>query len=89
VIENRPQSYEIYEVTPTEWVLQVEGQRSFTGTLAEVGTLAVRRFDFSVSEIELAVEMMISKEQNAAHFGTNASLIYTFNKEKTHERKAG
>lgn len=88
-MNSRPSGYDIYEVTPNKWILQIEGQRSFTGTLAEIGVFAVKRFDFSVSELELAIEHMIKNDHDAANFGTNQSFIYTYKRNKTNELKTG
>jgi hypothetical protein len=85
----RPTAYDLYEVTPTEWVLQVEGQRSFTGSLKELGKFAIKRFDFTADDLEFAVETMIKEGHNAMHFGVNTTFIYSYQKDKTNDRKTG
>lgn len=75
------QGFDLYEITPKEWILHVKGGRVFHGTLVEVGVLAVERFGFDIEQIEFATEMMLKLDHNAAHFGSMGTFIFSFQKE--------
>lgn len=75
------EGYNIYEITRNFWVFEEIAGESFTGSLQEVILFAIFRYDFKIEELEMAIESMANRNNNAAHFGMWASFIYSFNKQ--------
>lgn len=80
--------YDLYEVTPNEWIMNVKNGPLYVGTFKKVVKHAVIKMGFSLVEIEVAVDEMLKKGHNAAHFGMSRGFISTFNKDFPNVRKA-
>ena len=74
--------FNLIEIAENVWVFEAIEFESFTGTLREVITFAVRRYAFSVTEIEKALVEMVRMGHRAVHFGMWATFVYSFNLEK-------
>jgi hypothetical protein len=79
--------YDLYEAFEAQWVLDFKNGDAFYGSLEEIGVYMCKKLDFNLREIDIAVEEMIKKNHNAAHFGVFKSMIFTFVKEINLDRK--
>jgi len=70
--------FNLIELSENVWVFEAIEFESFTGTLREVITFAVRRYAFNVQEIEKALLEMVQMDHNAVHFGMWATFVYSF-----------
>lgn len=80
--------YDVVELGNNQWLLDVKGFRKYHGTLKEVLKFCVKKYGFELSELEFAVETMISSGHNAATFGAYKTFIYSFNHKAGYVKKA-
>jgi hypothetical protein len=81
-----PQGFDIYEVTPNEWVLDTKVAEIYAGTFVQMATYAALKYGFSLDEIEFAVTEMTKHGHNGAHFGVNRGFIFSFTMDFTNGR---
>jgi hypothetical protein len=72
--------YNLYTLSLNSWILDDGAGHVFNGTLIEVTRYAVKELKFVVNEIEVALDDMLKKEHDGAHFGGNRTFIYSFNR---------
>jgi hypothetical protein len=83
--EFNPKGYDLYEVAHDEWILDNRSDEIFGGSFKDVVRYAVT-IGFNVNEIEIAVNEMLAKSHNGAHFGGGRRFIFTFQKDFKHEK---
>ena len=81
--------YTLYEPFENQWVIECHGGSKYYGNVQEIFDFMNSRLLFSFAEIERGFEAMLTAGHNAAHFGINRTLIYTFTKEISDDCKAG
>lgn len=79
--------YDLYEITPDEWILNVKDGPLYIGTFKKVVKHAIK-MGFKMEELEIAVSEMLKKDHNAAHFGIHKGFIHTFKKDFSDAQKA-
>jgi hypothetical protein len=80
--------FNIIQVSKNEWILQVVNSVAYEGNFREVALFAIKKYGFSIKEIDMAIADMIELGNNAAHFGMWSSFIYSFKQDLTPIRKA-
>jgi len=65
------------------WVIEVNKGGAFQGSLKEVMGYCIHYLEMEQSELDFALDEMIRRKHDAAHFGVMKSFISTF---KTSER---
>jgi len=70
--------FNLVEVSNNVWSFEVIGGMHYMGNLAHVVRIAVKRYDISISEIEVAVEDMIKNGYTIAHFGMWRTYMYGY-----------
>lgn len=70
--------YELVEVEKDIWFLQVDNEQPYYGTFKEVVRFAIIYHDFTLDEIESAVQNMLELNHNAANFGIYGGFIFSY-----------
>lgn len=73
--------YNLIEGENNVWYLQVIDKVALKGNFREIVIYAVVKLGFNISEIDEAIKDMYETGTNAAHFGSNRSFIYSFEKD--------
>lgn len=71
--------YNFYMIEQDQWIFDDNGSRLFDGSFATVVLHAIRN-GFKIYDIETGVDMMLKKDSDSIHFGTNKSPIYAFSR---------
>ncbi len=81
--------YDLYEITKDEWILHVKDGPIFHGSFKKVAVHAIKHMGFTIYEIEAAVDNMVNRSHNAAHFGMYGDFMFSFKREFGNVQKAG
>lgn len=73
--------YNFYMMDLDQWVFDDQSGDLFDGSFASVMIYATNR-GFTINHLELGVEMMLSLNHDAIHFGMYQSPIYSFNRKE-------
>jgi hypothetical protein len=73
-----PAGYNLREIEKNVWELEVIGQKPKLGTFLEIALQSVLLIGLNISEVEKAIEVMISNSHDVAHFGMNGMFLYSF-----------
>jgi hypothetical protein len=60
------------------WIVTVERNGAFQGSLPEVMSYCQHYLEFETKELDVALDEMIKRKHDGAHFGIRKSFIYTF-----------
>lgn len=84
-----PEGYNLIEVESNSWAIQVIGDTVFTGTFREVILFSIVRLGFTMEELNIALNDMLTNGDDTAHFGIYRTFLYTFHTGWKHNRKVG
>jgi len=73
----------------TKWRLEHDYGGYVEGTLKEVITFGEAYWGFTQKEVDIALEEMVKRKHDSAHFGIARSFIYTFDREYEMEETQG
>ena len=79
--------YDIVNLGNDQWLLDVKGVRKYHGTIDELIEFCTKKYGFEINDLEFAVDMMVSSNHNAAHFGVYRTFIYSFNHKVDYVKK--
>lgn len=88
MLETNFYGFNLIEGENETWYLQVINKVALKGSFKEIVIYAILRLGFDANEIDEAIKDMYSTGTNAAHFGSNRTFIYSFNKDLYSSRKA-
>jgi len=70
-------------------IVSLDLNKEFEGDLRSVINYATLFFNITPKEIEFALDEMIRKKMDAAHFGLRGSFIYAFDRFEENEKNGG
>ena len=71
------------------WRIEVDSGGYFEGSLKEVTAYCETYLAFSTKEIDAALDDMVKKKTDSAHFGVIRSFIYSFDREHKEMQEKG